>query len=70
LFRDLSYKLDSLSNLSYEPRGYVKPAEIKTTKNNNETAIGREEKVPFTFTGSKATNPEKIKKYYLYINYY
>ena len=41
----MNYKLDSLSNLNFEPRGFVKQAEIKLLEDN---VVSKEEKVPIT----------------------
>ena len=46
-FRDLCFTLDSLTNLSFQPRGFIKTGEIKVSK---DAAINREEKVPLTYT--------------------
>ncbi|CAD8145070.1 unnamed protein product [Paramecium octaurelia] len=58
-FRDLCYKLDSLTNLNFEPRGYVKQAEVQVLDNN---VVQREEKVPITARGEQMEDVEKIKK--------
>jgi U3 small nucleolar RNA-associated protein MPP10 len=47
IFRDLCFKLDSLTNLSFQPRGFIKAGEIKVS-----STIDREEKVPLTYTKS------------------
>ncbi|KAM3131914.1 hypothetical protein pb186bvf_015937 [Paramecium bursaria] len=58
LIRELNYKLDSLSNLNFEPRGFVKQAEIKLLEDN---VISKEEKVPIT-RATVDDIPEKQKK--------
>ncbi|CAD8109011.1 unnamed protein product [Paramecium primaurelia] len=58
-FRDLCYKLDSLTNLNFEPRGFVKQAEVQVLDNN---VVQREEKVPITARGEQQEDVEKIKK--------
>ncbi|CAD8124605.1 unnamed protein product [Paramecium sonneborni] len=58
-FRELCYKLDSLTNLNFEPRGYVKQAEVQVLDNN---VVQREEKVPITGRGEQMEDVEKIKK--------
>lgn len=56
LFKEVCYKLDALSNLSFTPKSVIQMAEIKSTT----PKINYEEQIPIQISAAQQKRPEEL----------